>query len=326
MNHSMSDYRTTVEALYAEAAVTANASLCCTQTPPWQLPGLVVPKRMLAMNYGCGTTVHPRDLARVGKVLYVGVGAGLEALQLAYFVRKTGGVIAVDKVEPMLNTARELLEEAAESNDWFDPAFVELKLGDALDLPVETASIDFAAQNCLFNIFTREHLADALAEMHRVLRVRGKLSLSDPISTMPLPTHVAADPRLRAECMTPPTLDEYLMALVAAGFGTIEVRGRRPYRVLDKMRYGLREHILLESVEVVAIKDPIPDDGPCIFTGRAAVYVGGQDLFDDGAGHVLKRDIPLGICDKTAALLARLERDDLVLTPSTWHYSGDGCC
>jgi ubiquinone/menaquinone biosynthesis C-methylase UbiE len=36
--------------------------------------------------------------------------------------------------------------------DWFKSEFVELKKGDALNLPIENESIDIAAQNCLFNI------------------------------------------------------------------------------------------------------------------------------------------------------------------------------
>lgn len=320
-------YQKTVDEIYADAARVAAPKLCCTQTPPWRLPGLKPPREMLEKNYGCGSTVNPRDLADAKRVAYVGVGAGLEALQLAYFTRRPGGVVGIDRVGPMFAEAGRLLDAAAVDNAWFDRSYVELREGDALSLPLEDASIDLAAQNCLFNIFTREHLAQALSEMHRVLRPRGKLVLSDPVATRPIPAHLADDERLRAECLSGALLlDEYLAAIVAAGFGTIEVRGRRPYRVLDRERYGLDEHLLLESVEIAAIKDPIPSDGPCIFTGRAAVYVGAEDAFDDGRGHVLVRDIPLGVCDKTALSLARLERADLVLTGPTWHYTGDGCC
>jgi len=322
-----SDYRDTVEQLYAAAAVEPQPALCCTQTPVWKLPGLQVPRAMLERNYGCGTTVHPRELADAERVLYVGVGAGMEALQMSYFVRRPGGVLAIDKVDAMLETAAELLRQAAAENPWFEPGFIELRRGDALALPVPDETIDLAAQNCLFNIFTREHLHKALAEMHRVLRPHGKLMLSDPVSTQPIPDQLAADPRLRAECLSGALpLEEYLAALVTAGFGTIEVRARRPYRVLAKKRYGLGEHLLLESVEVVAIKDPIPADGPCIFTGRTATYLGDDSHFDDGKGHVLLRDIPCGVCDKTAAALSGLGREDLYISPSTWHYAGGGCC
>ena len=77
---------------------------------------------------------------------------------------------------------------------------------------------------------------------------------------------------------------------------------------------------------MVAIKAPLPADGPCIFAGRTATYIGPDDSFDDDKGHVLLRDLPCGICDKTAAALLQLGRADLFLTGATWHYSGDGCC
>src|SRR5512139_1444285 len=119
----MTDYLDAVDALYTEAARAPIAALCCTSTPPWKLPGLVVPAEMLAKNYGCGTTVHPRDLASAERVLYVGVGAGLEALQMAWFLRRPGGLIAIDRLEAMLATARELLAEAERSNAWFERSF-----------------------------------------------------------------------------------------------------------------------------------------------------------------------------------------------------------
>ena len=67
----------------------------------------------------------------------------------------------------MLEKARANFRAAAADNAWFDPRFIELREGDALSLPVDDGTIDFAAENCLFNIFTREHLSRALAEMHR---------------------------------------------------------------------------------------------------------------------------------------------------------------
>ena len=79
-------------------------------------------------------------------------------------------------------------------------------------------------------------------------------------------------------------------------------------------------------MEVSLYKVPIPADGPCIFTGRVAIYTGPDPSFDDGLGHVLPRDVPLAVCDKTAGALERLGRADITTTDSTWHYAGGGCC
>ena len=66
--------------------------------------------------------------------------------------------------------------------------------------------------------------------------------------------------------------------------------------MLDRARFGLDTDLLLESVEVSAAKVPVPSDGPCVFTGRYAIYTGSGDSFDDGKGHVLPRDVPFAVC------------------------------
>jgi len=277
------------------------------------------------MNYGRGTTVHPRDLAGSPAVLYVGVGGGLEVLQFAYFSRRRGAVIGVDPVERMRAACRENLHEAARVNRWYREEFVDLRDGDALQLPLQDGAVDIAAQNCLFNIFEEADLKKALAEMHRVLKPHGRLVMSDPVAPAPLPPHLTKDERLRAMFLSgAATFDHYVAMLVDAGFGTVEIRARRPYRVLDPARYGTKTPIVLQSVEVAAIKEEVPADGPCVFTGRTAIYFGAESSFDDQSGHVLLRDTPRSVCDKAAAKLELLGRADLIVTPPTWFY--DGCC
>src|SRR3990172_7328630 len=123
-------YLATTRDVYKQAALNPQPGLCCTTTPVWQLPELAVPKRMLAMNYGCGSTVHPRDLAGNPSVLYVGVGGGMELLQFAYFARRPGAVIGVDVVEEMLGACRENLAEPELLNPWFRSSFAVLRQAD----------------------------------------------------------------------------------------------------------------------------------------------------------------------------------------------------
>ena len=320
-------YLNTTHDVYKQAALTPDVGLCCTTTPVWQLPGLNIPSRMLQMNYGCGSTVHPRDLVRDPRILYVGIGGGMELLQFSYFSRHKASVIGVDIVDEMMESCRQNLVEAERLNDWFSSDFIELKKGSALDLPLGDESVDVAAQNCLFNIFKLDDLKRALAEMYRVLRKHGRLILSDPTCEQNMPEELKEDPRLRALCLSGAMpLQAYLDMIVEAGFGTIEVRARRPYRVLSPGTYDTSEVLLLESVEVCAIKDPIPADGPCVFTGKTAIYYGAEDHFDDHKGHILLNNQPLSVCDKTAAALRAMGRDDIYVSESTWFYDGGGCC
>lgn len=320
-------YLSTTRDVYREAALNPQQGLCCTTTPVWQLPELAIPKKMLAMNYGCGSTVNPRDLADSPTVLYVGVGGGMEVLQFAYFTRRAGGVIGLDVVDEMLAACHTNLREAELQNPWFKSSFVDLRKGDALDLPVADGAVDVAAQNCLFNIFRDHDLGRALSEMYRVLKPHGRLILSDPVCESPMPERLRNDERLRALCLTGAIpLDDYVRRLTDTGFGTIEVRAKRPYRVLSPRHYPTDRLIVIDSVEICAIKDPMPADGPCVFTGRTAIFHGDADYFDDQKGHFLTRNQPLAVCDKTATALAALGRDDIHLSGSTWFYDGGGCC
>jgi SAM-dependent methyltransferase len=321
----MSSYLRTVEQVYAEAAERPDAELCCTQSPVWHLPDLHIPPAMLAMNYGCGSTVDPRDLRAGDTVLYVGVGGGLEALQFAYFTRRPGGVIAVDPVAEMRRRARANFEEAARLNAWFRPEFITLLDGSALDLPVPSACATVLAQNCLFNVFTRADLDRALAEVVRALQPGGLFVTSDPVTPVPLPPALRADERLRARCIAGcQTFTDYLAALTGAGFGRVEVRARFPYRYLHPAEYpDLTESVMLESVEVAASKVPEGPDGPAVFTGRTATYAGPRPTFADGLGHTLRRGIPTPVSDAAAVRLAR--QPDIILTGPTFHSKG-GCC
>ena len=320
-------YLETTKNVYKEAALKPNIGLCCTTNPIWELPGLKIPRIMQEMNYGCGSTVHARDLTNNPKILYVGVGGGMELLQFSYFSRQKKGVIGIDVVDEMLEASRKNFREAENQNPWFQSDFVDLRKGDAMNLPVEDNSIDVAAQNCLFNIFKEDDLQQAISEMYRVLKPHGRLVMSDPTCEQEMNDELRNDERLRALCLSGSlSIANYVKALTDAGFGTIEIRARKPYRILDPKNYPTDELIYIESIEVAAIKDPMPADGPCIFTGKAAIYYGDEDFFDDKAGHTLLKNQPLAICDKTAKALSDLNRNDIFISPSTFHYDGVGCC
>ncbi len=323
---NMDTYLETTKDLYKAAALTPDIGLCCTTTPLWQLPGLSIPKKMLEMNYGCGSTVNPRDLVNDPTILYVGVGGGMELLQFSYFSRRKDAVIGLDVVDEMIDACKVNMIQAEAENEWFDKTFIDVRKGDALNLPVEDNSVDVAAQNCLFNIFSHEDLKKALEEMYRVLKPHGRLVLSDPVAEK-MPDNLKIDERLRALCLSGSLpLKDYIKMITDVGFGTVEIRAKRPYRILDPKNYATNELIFIESVEVCAIKDPMPEDGPCVFTGKTAIYYGSKEYFDDQKGHTLFQNQPLAICDKTSVALGDLGKENIYISDSTFFYDGGGCC
>ena len=162
--------------------------------------------------------------------------------------------------------------------------------------------------------------------MYRVLKPHGRLVMSDPICEQPMNETLRNDDRLRALCLSGSIpLKEYIKVLTDAGFGTIEIRARKSYRVLSPNHYPTEDLIFIESIEIAAIKDPMPQDGPCVFTGKTAIYYGNEEYFDDENGHVLMQNQPLAVCDKTAAALEK-SNAEIHISNSTWHYNGGGCC
>ena len=163
--------------------------------------------------------------------------------------------------------------------------------------------------------------------MYRVLKPGGRLVMSDPICETEMPEALKQDERLRALCLSGSLpLQDYIKMITDIGFGTVEIRAKRAYRILDPKNYATDKLIYIESVEVCAIKDPMPADGPCVFTGKTAIYFGTEAYFDDNKGHVLMPNQPLSICDKTAGALASLNREDIFISGTTFFYDGGGCC
>ena len=54
--------------------------------------------------------------------------------------------------------------------------------------------------------------------------------------------------------------------------------------------------------------------------------LGMTNYFDDKKGHILLKNQPIAICDKTAGALKGLDRNDIYISESTFHYDGGGCC
>ena len=70
----------------------------------------------------------------------------------------------------------------------------------------------------------------------------------------------------------------------------------------------------------------MPSDGPCVFTGKTAIYFGNKEFFDDNKGHILLPNQPLSVCDKTAGDLKSLKNKHIFISGSTYFYDGGGCC
>ena len=117
-------------------------------------------------------------------VVDVGCGAGMDLLLAATAVGPTGRAIGVDMTEPMAARAR----AAAQTLDLDQ---VEVRIGDALDLPVESGRVDVVISNGVLNLAPDKR--QAYSEVFRILRPGGQFLYSDIVIASELPESVRRD-------------------------------------------------------------------------------------------------------------------------------------
>ena len=116
---------------------------------------------------------NPHRMGPIGEgatVVDIGCGAGMDLLLAATSVGPAGRAIGVDMTEAMAARARASARRAELAN-------VEVRIGDALSLPVEDASVDVVISNGVLNLTPDK--AIAFGEVFRVLKPGGRFLYAD---------------------------------------------------------------------------------------------------------------------------------------------------
>jgi SAM-dependent methyltransferase len=105
-----------------------------------------------------------------GTVVDIGCGAGMDLLLAAKQVGPTGKAIGVDMTDAMVERARGAARFAGLTN-------VEVRLGDALALPIDSDTVDVITSNGVMNLTPDK--GKAFAEVLRVLKPGGRFLYGD---------------------------------------------------------------------------------------------------------------------------------------------------
>ena len=174
---------------------------------------------------GCGNPTAMANLKQGEVVLDLGSGGGIDVFIAAKKVGPQGKVIGVDMTDEMLNLAKKGAEELGLEN-------VEFRKGDIEDLPIEDDSIDVIISNCVINLAPDKD--KVFRESYRVLKPRGRITVSDIVTDGPLPQEIKDNPDKWAACVSGALdVNEYLEKIRNAGFKDVEVLSKRSSGIIS---------------------------------------------------------------------------------------------
>ena len=134
---------------------------------------------------GVGNPVRYAFLEPAEVVLDIGSGAGIDTILAARRVGPDGRAIGLDVVPEMCERARVHAAEAGVA-EW-----TEFRAGEMEQIPLQDASVDVVISNGVLNLSARK--SRALAEIFRVLRPGGRISMADLTVEGELPPEIAND-------------------------------------------------------------------------------------------------------------------------------------
>jgi len=198
------------------------------------------------MGLGCG---NPKAIAALKEgevVVDLGSGGGFDVFLAAQEVGSSGKVIGIDMTPTMLSKARNNADKGNYIN-------VEFRLGEIEHLPVADASIDVIISNCVVNLSPDKQ--QVFNDAFRILKVGGRLAISDVVASTTLPDEIKNDAFLHSACIAGASLISELKEYMHnAGFEDIKIEPKDESKEFLKdwaPGRNIEDYVLSASIEAV---------------------------------------------------------------------------
>ena len=317
-----------VQDRYAEGANERQAELCCPVNYNAEYLK-IIPAEVIERDYGCG---DPSQYVRSGDVvLDLGSGGGKICFIASQVVGAEGRVIGVDMTDDMLDLAQRNAPIVAEKIGYSN---IEFKKGNIQDLKTDMGlvdeylkdnpvtdsvsygalkskiqqlgetnpmiadnSIDIIVSNCVLNLVSDEEKKQLFEEMFRVLKVGGRIAISDIVSDEASPEHLKNDEKLWSGCISGAFQEhEFGELLEDVGFYGVSIDkfDDDPWQVVEGIEY--------RSMTILAWKG---DEGAAYDKNQAVMYKGPWKQVSDEAGNVFPRGKRMAVSDKTFKIMQK---------------------
>ena len=208
------------------------------------------------MGLGCGNPNAIASLRPGETVLDLGAGGGFDAFLAARAVGPTGKVIGVDMTPDMVSLARANARKVNATN-------VDFRLGEIEHLPVADGTVDVILSNCVINLSPEKQAV--FDEAFRVLRVGGRLAISDVVAIAQLPDELKNEAGAVCGCIGGAApLDEVKAMLTKAGFKSIEITiSSNSAEIVDSWMPGVSKFIASATIEARRGSEKPKADAAC---------------------------------------------------------------
>jgi arsenite methyltransferase len=262
---------------YYGATLSSSADLrtdaCCDAS---SIPETLRPKlarihpEVLSRYYGCGLVVPP--LLEGLRVLDLGCGSGRDVYLLAQLVGAGGEVVGVDMTTEQLAVARRHQQHHAEQFGFANVQFLEGRIEQLEQLPLEPGSFDLVISNCVVNLST-DKLA-VLNGVRRLLKRGGEFFFADVYADRRVPEALRHDPVLYGECLSGALYwNDFLRLARRAGFADPRLVSDRPLEITDAALTARTGAIRFFSATYRLFHLPELEDA-CEDHGQAVIYRG----------------------------------------------------
>ncbi|HEX2959990.1 MAG TPA: arsenite methyltransferase [Chitinispirillaceae bacterium] len=198
------------------------------------------------MGLGCGNPQAIASLKPGETVLDLGCGGGFDCFLAVKQVGEKGIVIGVDMTPEMVSKARKNVSGTKYTN-------IDIRLGEIENLPVADSVVDVIISNCVINLSPNKQRV--FTEAFRVLKIGGRIAVSDVIASAPIPEIVRNDLALHAGCIAgASTREEVIAMLQKAGFNDIHITPKEESRSFIKdwaMESGAENYVVSADIQAV---------------------------------------------------------------------------